>query len=177
MGYFIDALVLGGLSVWFILFVNSKRFGRTPPKNRYSDSPNFKDGKFFNIEETSVIKKATSFFRTLWKFIRKPKNLVPSKSLPSVKTNLKNLNYQSPAIIWFGHSSYLITLKKFNILVDPVLDDNASPMFFLGKPFMGTDVYKSSDMPDIDMLILTHDHFDHLEYKTVTRIHSRAKHI
>ena len=177
MGYFIDAIVLGGLVLWFILFVNSKRFGKTPPKDAYASSPNCKDGKFCNIEETSVMKKGGSFFRTLWKFLTHRKNLAPASTLPSMKTDLKNLNYDSPAIIWFGHSSYLITLKKFNILVDPVLDGNASPVFFLGKPFMGTDVFKSSDMPDIDMLILTHDHFDHLEYKTIKHLHHRSKHI
>ena len=52
-----------------------------------------------------------------------------------------------------------------------------SPFSFSVKAFPGSDIYKSEDMPDIDMLIITHDHFDHLDYKAVVALQPKVKHI
>ncbi len=63
-------------------------------------------------------------------------------------------------------------LEGKRILVDPVFYV-ASPVSFINKPFKGTDVYYPEDMPDIDCLIITHDHWDHLDYKTVVGLRPR----
>lgn len=73
----------------------------------------------------------------------------------------------------FGHSSYYIQSGGKRILVDPVFED-AAPISFLNQPFDGTDIYRAADMPDIDYLIITHDHWDHLDYKTVTALLPRV---
>lgn len=95
--------------------------------------------------------------------MKESKNTEPQQVIPSIKTDLKNLADDKPTIIWFGHSSYLIKFKGLNILIDPVFSGNASPVSFCGKSFAGSDVYSVDDMPEIDMLILSHDHYDHLE--------------
>jgi L-ascorbate metabolism protein UlaG (beta-lactamase superfamily) len=95
--------------------------------------------------------------------------------LPSVKTDLKILSDATPTIVWFGHSSYLIKSNGFNILVDPVLKGNASPVSFLLKPFDGADVYSLDDLPTIDLVLLTHDHYDHLHYDSIKALASKAK--
>jgi L-ascorbate metabolism protein UlaG (beta-lactamase superfamily) len=77
----------------------------------------------------------------------------------------------------FGHSSYLIKHKGITVLVDPVFSGHASPFSFSVKAFPGSDIYKPEDMPDIDMLIITHDHFDHLDYKAVVTLQPKVKHI
>jgi L-ascorbate metabolism protein UlaG (beta-lactamase superfamily) len=64
-----------------------------------------------------------------------------------------------------------------NILVDPVFSGNASPFSFFAKSFPGTDVYGVSDLPDIEILVLTHDHYDHLDYRTIRQLAGRVKHI
>ena len=53
------------------------------------------------------------------------------------------------------------------ILIDPVFNDYASPLPFINKAFAGTDIYTADDMPEIDYLLTTHDHWDHLDYSTV----------
>lgn len=57
--------------------------------------------------------------------------------------------------------------------MDPVFC-KASPVSFINKPFAGTDVYSPEDMPEIDLLIITHDHWDHLDYETVTALQEKV---
>ena len=75
-------------------------------------------------------------------------------------------------LVWFGHSSYRLQTDGIRILVDPVFID-ASPVSFFNKPFDATYVYKPEDMPEIDYLIISHDHWDHLDYKTVMALKER----
>jgi L-ascorbate metabolism protein UlaG (beta-lactamase superfamily) len=64
-----------------------------------------------------------------------------------------------------------------HILVDPVFSGHASPFSFTGKSFRGSDVYNVDDLPAIDLLILTHDHYDHLDYNTVKQLQSKTRRI
>jgi L-ascorbate metabolism protein UlaG (beta-lactamase superfamily) len=61
-------------------------------------------------------------------------------------------------------------------LVDPVFSGNASPVSFFGKNFKGSNEYKISDFPAIDMVIITHDHYDHMDYKTILELKNKTKH-
>ena len=79
-------------------------------------------------------------------------------------------------IIWFGHSSYLLQVNGTKILVDPILIQG-SPVKFINKPYFGTDIYKPQDMPNVDFLIISHDHWDHLDYFTVKELKSKVKNI
>lgn len=113
-------------------------------------------------------------FQALLHFLfKKYPNTVPdSGQIPAIRTNLKNLDRNKDLFVWFGHSSYLLQLSGKRILVDPVFYAGA-PFEFINKPFPGTDIYKPEDMPDIDYLIISHDHYDHLEYRTVKELQPR----
>src|SRR5690606_28231745 len=155
-----------------------KRLGREPQdkrKERIQQAENYRNGKFHNVEPTSVNPDNVPFPRILWKFIKRPKNVTPSRELPHVKTNLKNMKGDKPAVVLFGHSSYLINYSGYTILVDPVFSGNASPFTFFGKSFEGSDIYSAEDMPQIDLLLLTHDHYDHLDYNFLKQITGKVK--
>lgn len=157
-----------------------KTFGKNPSGTaleKIAHSPNYHDGGFKNITETMMMAEKTSFIKLTWRFINKPKNTVPPKSLPFVKSDLKLITNDKPVIIWFGHSSYLIRINGKNILVDPVFSGHAAPFSFAARSFPGTDIYTTEDFPDIDLLILTHDHYDHLDYPTLLKLKSRTKKI
>jgi len=155
-----------------------RAFGSNP-SGKYVEtikaSPHYQNGVFQNISPTDSLVKGASFLKIMWRFFRKPKNTAPPKPLPSIKTDLKSLKGDRPVIIWFGHSSYFINISGTTILVDPVLSGYASPFSFTGKSFKGSDVYTVDDFPDIDILILTHDHYDHLDFKTVRQLRSKTK--
>ncbi|MES2623384.1 MAG: MBL fold metallo-hydrolase [Patescibacteria group bacterium] len=144
--------------------------------DKISQSLHFQNGVFTNIEPTEVTLENGSFFRMIKEFINKPKDTAPLTALPTIKTDLKSLKGDTPEVVWFGHSSFLITTKSKRILVDPVFG-NASPVSFFGKPFKGTNVYGADDMPEIDLLIISHDHYDHLDFKTLCKIKSKIKKI
>lgn len=155
-----------------------KVFGRKPSGKRLErilKSANYRDGVFHNLETTSVMAADVSLMKIFKEFNANRKHTRPASPVPHYKTDLKNLNDEQPVIVWFGHSSYLISYKGFRILVDPVLSGNASPVSFFGKQFEGTGIFSTSDFPEIDLLILTHDHYDHLDYKTIVKLKDQVK--
>lgn len=158
-----------------------KSMGKNPWGERLKkvqQSPNYRDDIFQNLSLTTVMAKKGDFFRTFKKFLNKPKTVIPPKPLPSVKTDLKHLPDGNPVLVWFGHSSYLIKIDGKHILVDPVFSGYASPFKMKSaKNFDGSNVYSVDDMPPIDILLISHDHYDHLDYSTVLKLNSKTKHI
>jgi len=154
--------------------------GKTPSGKhleKLKQSPNYKKNAFQNVSDTPMKPDDISYWKLMKEFIHKNKNTVPPVKLPSIKTDLSNLNSSDPVIVWFGHSSYLIRIENKNFLIDPVFSGNAAPLSFMIKAFPGSNIYKPEDMPAIDYLILTHDHYDHLDFKTVRKLRNRVNKI
>lgn len=80
-------------------------------------------------------------------------------------------------MVWLGHSSYFIQLDGQKILIDPVFSQYASPVFFVNKVFPGSSPFSTDDLPELDFLLITHDHWDHLDYPTVMALRSKTKKI
>ncbi|MFS8979411.1 MBL fold metallo-hydrolase [Cupriavidus necator] len=91
-------------------------------------------------------------------------NLKPSTALPSTRVDLKELPPGEDVVVWLGHSSYFVQLDGKRILLDPVFSTNAGPFPRTNVAFPGTSPYTAEDMPPIDVLLVTHDHWDHLDY-------------
>lgn len=162
----------------FMAFMQQPVFGKNPTgvrQEKILKSPNYVNGSFQNPEPTELMLKDTSYSKLIIDQFKKPDSVKPPKELPSIKTDLKNLPGDLPTIVWFGHSSYLIKSKGLTILVDPVMKGNASPIPIFGKPFAGSDVYSIEDLPDIDLVLLTHDHYDHLHYESIKKLVKSAK--
>lgn len=163
-------IILG--STFFIL-LRHPSFGRLPQGdrlNRIKLSPYYKNGRFRNLHTTPTMTSSKSPLRNFWNlFFGKNRDRKPSYTLPVVKTNLHALDINDDIIVWLGHSSLFIQSGGKRILVDPVLT-NRFPMSLMFKPFKGTDVYTPEDIPDINYLIITHDHWDHLDYYTVKEL-------
>jgi len=167
------------LVVASVIFLNQPNFGRIPQGERLErikESPNYRDGRFQNLHETPQITSDKGLIGTMAEFLfKKKERLNPETDLPVIKTKLRQIDKGDDMLVWFGHSSYFIQTDQVRILVDPVLTGAASPVSFINKPFKGTDVYKPEDIPDIDYLIITHDHWDHLDYKTVKELKPRIR--
>ncbi|HTL08989.1 MAG TPA: MBL fold metallo-hydrolase [Chitinophagaceae bacterium] len=145
-------------------------FGKQPAGKRLDaikDSPNYRDGSFQNISRTPVMAEDSSFWKTLLAYFNKPASTTPPRPLPFVKTDLKALPSTAPTLVWFGHSTYLLRIDNTHILVDPVFSKNAAPFSFMVKAYPGADQYSIDDLPPIDILLQTHDHYDHLDYASV----------
>jgi L-ascorbate metabolism protein UlaG (beta-lactamase superfamily) len=159
------------------LLIRMPRFGKLPAGERLArieKSPNYRNGAFQNLNPTQQMTAEGGFFKIMSDF-RKAKNRRPQQPLPSVKTNLKNIPAEENVLVWFGHSSYFMQIDGKKILVDPVFCGNASPFPFMIKSFKGSDIYTADDMPFIDYLVITHDHWDHLDYKTVKALKPKVE--
>ncbi len=155
-------------------------FGKNPDgarQQRIEQSPQYSEGAFRNQTPTEVTLKGTNLFKMLNEYRHRPPDTAPGRPIPSVITDLLTLPSGPPVIVWFGHSSYLIKVGNFHILVDPVFSGNAAPFTFFAKAFPGANVYGVKEMPPIDMLLLTHDHYDHLDYATVMGLVPTTRHI
>ncbi|MCF8368181.1 MAG: MBL fold metallo-hydrolase [Bacteroidales bacterium] len=170
----ITLIVISVFATGTWLFIQHPQFGKLPDQDQtlsFQNSPNFQDGEFKNVSPTRMITTDKSFFNQMYDFFLKKKpRLNPTDILPSTKTDLLNLNPEENILVWFGHSSYFMQIDGKKILVDPVLSGRASPVSFFGKAYKGTDVYTAEDIPEIDYLIITHDHFDHLDYQTIKKL-------
>ena len=168
------------ITIVAVVILNHPAFGRRMSKERKARieaSPNWRDGMFQNEEPTSQFTSDKSLFGMLWEFImHRPKDRVPEEHIPAVKTDLHNLPTDQDWLVWFGHSSYLFCLNGKRYLVDPLLKMEF-PASVMMKPFKGTDIYTPSDMPEIDVLIITHEHWDHLDYATLRDIKEKVKQV
>ena len=163
------------------IFMNQAKFGKHPSGKRLElvkQSPNWRDGAFQNLSPTPALTEGVSFFKVFTQFFFGKKiDVKPTKPLPSEKVDLLHLDPAQDVLVWFGHSSYFLQLDGITFLVDPVLSGAASPVSFTTNAFAGTDRYKVEDLPKIDFLLITHDHWDHLDYETVLQLKSKVDQI
>ena len=151
------AVVIGiGAAIIF----NLPSFGKTPSGERLAriqQSPNYREGKFQNLEPTPQFTSDDNILKTAYHyFFPDVQDLNPSTPIPAIQTDLQSL--PNNAMVWLGHSSYLLNVNNTRVLVDPVFH-SASPFSFMVKPFKATYNYSSADMPNtIEVLVLTHDH-------------------
>ena len=144
---------------------------------RIRRSSNYNGKNFQNLVDTPVSREGVSMFKMLRELSKRPANTAPPKPIPSIHTDLQNLPDGEASLVWFGHSSYLLKIDKVHILVDPVFSGNASPVSIFAKAFPGSNVYGVKDMPaTIEAVLLTHDHYDHLDYKTILELKTRTNH-
>lgn len=161
------------------LFMQQPQFGKAPSGarlERLQQSPHFKNGQFHNESVTPSFTDGATFFSVLKKFLfSRNKYGKPTDIIPTQKVDLHKLPIDQNVLVWFGHSSYFLQLDGKKILVDPVLNGSASPVSFTTRSFNGSDAYTPDDIPDIDLLLITHDHWDHLDYTTLQKLKGRIK--
>ena len=146
-------------------------------RTRIEASPNWRDGMFQNRIPTPQFTGSHNTLKAMWAMsTRRDNNRKPAGPVPAVKTDLRSLPADKDWFVWFGHSSYLFQLGGKRFLVDPVLKLEF-PASLMLKPFDGTDIYSPDDLPDIDYLIVTHEHWDHLDYATLRDLRSRVGHV
>ncbi len=164
-----------------MLFVNFHPvFGGKPSKaslERMAQSPNYKDGKFKNLEPTTVMLENNSMWATMIEWIKGPENGTPDSVVTKAfdKAAFLNSADSSFAISWFGHSTAIIKAGNKIILTDPVFSSYASPLPFTNRSFKYTNPINIEDLPEIDILLISHDHYDHLDHKTIKNLDHKVK--
>lgn len=173
--FFVAICLLLGV---YAIFGQAK-FGQYPEGERLARiqaSRNHRDGEFRNTVPTAMLAEGQSSLKIMWNGLFADKaRLRPQEPLPTVRLDLAALDPAKDTVIWLGHSSYFIQLAGKRILVDPIFSDHGAPFSFFNKTFPGTDLYTAADMPDIDLLLISHDHWDHLDYPTAAALLPKVK--
>ncbi len=179
MGILIVIILLVAGVVLYVKY--SPKFGGTPSATslaRMKASPNYKNGVFQNQIETPAIAKGYSTVQVFYEFLfKKIAHAFPLSEIPHVQTDLKNIPIEKELIIWFGHSSYYLQTAGKRFLVDPVFSGNASPIAGTTTSFLGSNTYQVQDLPEIDYLLISHDHYDHLDYETILQLKDKVAHV
>lgn len=160
-------------------FMQQDSFGKLPTgtrAERVAKSKHFKDGTFQNLIETPALAENVSYWALFGKFFSSAPDKEPLRSLPSQKTDLNALPADKPSLVWFGHSSYLISVGGKKILADPVFSERASPVQYSGpKSYPGTMLYSMDEFPELDVVVISHDHYDHLDHGTILKLKEKTK--
>ncbi|SPZ83498.1 metal-dependent hydrolase [Sphingobacterium multivorum] len=158
------------------LYMMHPQFGKRPSGERLQRiqlSKQFKGGKFQNSSPTPQLTQPWTVALYDY-FFKRSNETSPRHTIPTVDIDWEKLLRQSHGLVWFGHSSYFLRLDGKNILVDPVLSGSASPIPGSVKAFKGADVSTVSALPPIDYLFISHDHYDHMDYKTLKALQPRV---
>ncbi|MGK6340659.1 MBL fold metallo-hydrolase [Chryseobacterium sp. DT-3] len=173
-------LLVSLLVTAYLMVMNLPAFGREPKGRRLErikKSKLYKNRRFQNISHTPAIAEGYSTIKVTYDFILGKKHplLKPLKDIPAIHTDLKSIPKDQDVFVWLGHSSYYLQTDGVSFLVDPVLSLYGSPFKYFNKAFKGSDIFKPEDIPNLDYLVITHDHFDHLDYSTVNTIRDRTE--
>jgi L-ascorbate metabolism protein UlaG (beta-lactamase superfamily) len=166
------------ITLGIVLYLRQPQFGAAPTGarlERIRKSKHYQQDHFENLSHTPQLTEGYTIGQVLYEFMfKKGINQIPAHRIPTVKTNLHDLPLDQDVLVWFGHSSYYFQLEGKRFLVDPVLSGSASPLPRTNKAFNGADIYTVDDLPNIDVLIITHDHYDHIDYKTLKKLQPKV---
>ena len=172
-------LVIISFILIVILFLKfGKVFGGKAPKefaDKYVQSPHFRQGRFHNIV-APIIDRSLPDFQGNNPFSKQEKHM-PKSSIPHQKIN-PSLLLEKPSqtrITWLGHSSFIIETSAKVILVDPMFSSTPSPVQWIGRKRYAPPFISLQDLPEIDVVLITHDHYDHLDYSSIKKLRNKVK--
>ncbi len=129
-----------------------------------------KEGKKFLAPVPTQVGGIAMIFKVLPLYLSKPKDAAPVGALGPFRTDVSAYR-QAPAsglrVTWFGHSGMLIEMDGARVLVDPVWDERASPAQWFGPKRFFAPTMKLEELPALDAVLISHDHYDHLGAGTV----------
>ena len=146
----------------------------------YAKSGHYRDGEFVNLEPTRVA-TGKSFAAMVWKFLfRKDPRATPPGPLPTQELDSLSITRKTPGLVrvtWFGHSASLVEMAGLNILLDPMLSVKMGPVSWATpKRYNPRLAITPEQLPAIDAVLISHDHYDHLDYQTIRKIKDKVGH-
>jgi L-ascorbate metabolism protein UlaG (beta-lactamase superfamily) len=154
------------------------QFGGRPSSvdlGRYSRSPQWKDGVFLNRNLTTMDVSLWSMPGLLKEFLTGRNKRQPPEPLHIERLDTDQFQNGKDKFIWYGHSTVLFRVSGKNILVDPMFGPDASPIGPLRTPrFSKNSLDLIDDLPQLDLILLTHDHYDHLDYASIQKLKSKT---
>jgi len=182
------AVIIGSVTilsvVGIVVFVTSApQFGEVPDemsREKFKAFKYFNGEKFINAVETKMDIHVTEFPKMMYEFYFVKGQKEPPTALPQQNFTRKDLTLHKDNNLylrWFGHSAIYLEMDGKRILLDPMLGPAPSPHVLLGPNRFNRELpMKAEDLPEIDVVIFSHDHYDHLDYSTILKIKDKVRH-
>ncbi len=168
--------------IGLIWYNTSPEFGGDISESKvkeYEKTDHYKEGIFINKTAVNMDMSAGKMISVMIDFIKGTPNGKPTHKIEVSKidsTTIAN-NKVINQVTWFGHSAFLLELDENKILIDPMLGNVPAP-----HPMLGSGRYSKElpitieELPFIDAVIISHDHYDHLDYGSIQKLKSKVGH-
>lgn len=176
------------LVIIIVLFIGIKLFIALNPQfggkmdheelEKLSKSPQWNGKVFENQIETRMDMGPKDMFGLIKKQLFDREGRSPSKPLPILPFDQALWDQDDkPKFVWYGHSVLLLKLNGKNLLIDPMLGPNAAPVApFQIKRFSQNSLAIIDRLPPLDAILLTHDHYDHLDLASIKKLKDKTNH-
>lgn len=183
IGIIMGTILLLLLIAGSVFFYSTPDFGgkvSAGQKKKFETLSNYKDGIFVNEIETKMDFSFSGMADILYDVVRGNPNRAPKGPLPVEKIDsaeVADFTGGVTRLTWFGHSAFLLEIDGKKLLLDPMLTDSPSPVSFMGPERYTKELPITPDkLPEIDAVLFSHDHYDHLDYKTILKIKDKVNH-
>lgn len=170
-------VLIAVLGMVIVLFINvSPTFGSNPSKEQkevYQTFDNYEDGKFINQPSEALAAGSSTMPDSSSASDEKR----PTGQMAIAEIDWNKINSEEDSVTWLGHSAFILSLDKKKFLIDPMLGPRASPVSFIGPKRYSEDMLDIiEELPPIDAVFITHDHYDHLDYQSIKKLKSKVAH-
>ncbi len=174
-------LIVGGVAVVAYLRMNPQFGGSISKteKEKFAKSQQWDGEKFVNHSKTAMDLGVKEMPGLIKKQFTGRESRGPKEKLPLIKFDRKRWDVDSTSFqfIWFGHSVGLMKMADKNILIDPMFGADASPVGpFRTNRYTDSTLYVIDQLPKIDAVLITHDHYDHLDYDSFKKLKEKVGH-
>ncbi|WP_375162808.1 MBL fold metallo-hydrolase [Rossellomorea sp. SC111] len=150
--------------------------GKKPARERVNSSLQYSHGSFQNSLPTSMDTSFSSSVSMILDLFKRNANRKPGQAIPRVA--FPSISHPHPVtnVTWFGHSASMIEIDGKRLLLDPMFGKTPSPFPWIGgKRYSKELPFQLDELPSIDAVIFSHDHYDHLDYGTIRKLRDKVK--
>lgn len=148
-------------------------------KELYQHFDNYNNGKFFNEVSTNMNISLGKSLSMIKDYILGAKGRNPDGQIPVDSIDWNKIKSEKDSLTWFGHSAFLISIDNKKLLIDPMLGPIASPVSFAGikrYKYSKNMLHIIDEIPSIDAVLISHDHYDHLDYQSIVKLKNKVAH-
>lgn len=151
----------------------------TTKKNWKEGSSRDENGKFLSLWMSEDGKWRGPALSTVfhWMWNRNPPAFPKPGEFPVIKPNWSSLadDNRRMKCTWIGHATCYLEIDGLTVLTDPVFSDRCSPVSFAGPKRYVPPACQISDLPSVDVVVISHNHYDHLDYASIIEIEKNFK--
>ncbi len=139
--------------------------------------PNFNRKSFINQTPTPMSMGMADVLSLLRDYVKGNPNRKPIAPIPMQHVNFGSIQrHKQTRVTWFGHSALMLEMEGKTLLLDPMLGPTPSPIPFMSNQRYSKDVpIDLNQLPIIDAVIFSHDHYDHLDYRSIQKLKDKVK--